>query len=435
MDREARRSGKLTLPKAGDHRTAAQVDRDRILYSEYFRRLERVTQVASAADGEHCHNRLIHSLKVAQVARRLAERLHAEFADASINPDVVEAAALAHDLGHPPFGHVAEHQLDKSACEWGLRDGFEGNAQSFRILTRLAVHRKESSDGLDLTRATLRASLKYPWVRGQDEGTKEYAKFGVYDEDADTYAWVDESRAPAQSLEAQIMDFADDVTFSVHDIEDFFRAGLIPIERLINEPAYRNRFVDRVRRRKPDVGAYLDSNTNFVALESLLGYMIDAGADGFHGWRTQEAMLAEFRSAAITNFLQSVSLHQTAEGFALDVPGPIEMQQAALKQLIWDYVILNPRLAQQQTGQKRIVRTLFEFFAKSLGISKGEDDCGPIKAEMFPPAMAGLIDPTWKRLQRLRFAVDAVASLTESEAIRIFHKVEGTTLGSALGPS
>ncbi|MGB9286651.1 MAG: dNTP triphosphohydrolase, partial [Candidatus Sulfotelmatobacter sp.] len=122
----------------GDDRTPAQRDRDRILYSSSFRRLAEVTQVVSASSGYVFHNRLTHSLQVAQVGRRLAEKLCKKYPALTtdlICPDVVEAACLAHDLGHPPFGHVAEHRLNELAKAYG---GFEGNAQSFRIVSSLA---------------------------------------------------------------------------------------------------------------------------------------------------------------------------------------------------------------------------------------------------------------------------------------------------------
>ncbi|BAZ45400.1 dGTP triphosphohydrolase [Chondrocystis sp. NIES-4102] len=158
--------------KPGDQRQSFQVDRDReaypsgkrILYSSAFRRLAHITQVVTPQEGHVFHNRLTHSLKVAQVARRLAERLAQDQPEVAaalggIDPDVVEATALSHDLGHS-----AEEELDACAKKAGLADGFEGNAQSFRILTRLAIHRLDYY-GLNLTKATLNAVLKYPWLR------------------------------------------------------------------------------------------------------------------------------------------------------------------------------------------------------------------------------------------------------------------------------
>ncbi|KAB1128349.1 dNTP triphosphohydrolase, partial [Micromonospora sp. AMSO12t] len=150
-----------------------RADRDRIVASPFFARLNGVTQVVSpGGSGLLVHNRLTHSLKVAQVARAIAERLTADEAHRDLleklggcDPDVVEAAALAHDLGHPPFGHLGERVLDRLARQrLGLTDGFEGNAQSYRIVTSTEI-RGAATTGLDLTAAVRAALLKYPWTR------------------------------------------------------------------------------------------------------------------------------------------------------------------------------------------------------------------------------------------------------------------------------
>jgi len=162
-------------------RTEAQRDHDRVLYSSAFQRLTGITQIASSEVGHQLHNRLTHSLKVAQVARRLAERL-------GLKADTQErasAASLAHDLGHPPFGHVAEDELNLMATEWG---GFEGNAQTFRILTKLAV-RDLRYRGLNLTAPTLNGVLKYPWIVGDAPEGKE-KNWGAYRTERKEFEWV-----------------------------------------------------------------------------------------------------------------------------------------------------------------------------------------------------------------------------------------------------
>lgn len=235
---------------ARSYRSRAQRDRDRVLYSSAFQRLAYVTQVTAPEAGHAFHNRLSHSLKVAQVGRRNAERLRrlattgeltnaAAALAATLEPEAVEASCLAHDLGHPPFGHVSEKALHAAAQATLGKDvdGFEGNSQSFRIVTRLAV-RVGDVPGLDLTRRTLNGLLKYPWGFSDDPASKANRKWGYYDGDGDAFRFArpgpDASPGDpeARCLEAEIMDWADDLTYAVHDLDDFFRAGLIPLDRL-----------------------------------------------------------------------------------------------------------------------------------------------------------------------------------------------------------
>lgn len=166
-----------------------------------------------------------------------------------IDPDVTETAALCHDIGHPPFGHVSEQTLDKLLIKEGLADGFEGNAQSFRIINKLAI-RRASHQGLNLTRATLNATLKYPWLRAT-EG-KENQKWGAYFSEIEELEWAREtnsSQPKKRCVEAEIMDWADDVAYSIHDLEDFFRAGLVPLHELAQSYKTRDRFVGSVKDR------------------------------------------------------------------------------------------------------------------------------------------------------------------------------------------
>ena len=212
------------------------IDRDRVLSSFEFRRLADVTQVTSASEGVHYRNRLSHTLHVARTARHLADRLARQQPTlvqeaGSIDPDVAETAALAHDLGHPPFGHIGEYELDHLLRQLGDADGYEGNAQTFRILTKLVPRSAHNRSGLNLTRATLNAVLKYPWLR-QTSGLAA-RKFGAYSMERSEFDFARAASTPERrSLEADVMDWSDDIAYIVDDFEDFIQARLIPLERL-----------------------------------------------------------------------------------------------------------------------------------------------------------------------------------------------------------
>jgi dGTPase len=431
---EISRNDRYAEDKKSDNRTPAQRDRDRILYTSAFRRLARVTQVVSAEEGHVFHNRLTHSIQVAQVGRRIAEKLVNERMAlgkplTDVNPDVVEAACLAHDLGHPPFGHVAEKELDRLATAEGVVDGFEGNAQSFRIVTRLASA-SSAGAGLNLTRATLNGLLKYPWLRNKHPKIKD--KWGAYDSEEDIFVWardLSEKDSLGKSAEAYLMDLADDITYSVHDLDDFYRAGLIPLDRLRIDAKERERFYAEVfERRSGKLPSDLD--------ESYLRRAFDNFVDRiplekpYEGTPRDRGLMRDFTGAMIGDFVRAVVVEKIVNGRTW--LGMVRERKAdifMLKQLTWHYVIKAPSLATQQHGQIAVVRGLFDIFyaAAKEGNTRNLD--------VFPVSTRELLTKSDRILgprDVLRIVIDLIASLTEEQAVGAYHRLSGISLGSAL---
>ena len=418
--------------KPGDQRKSFQIDRDRILYSSAFRRLAQVTQVVTAQEGHVFHNRLTHSLKVGQVARRLSERLIEEQEDVAhkiggINPDVVEAAALSHDLGHPPFGHTAEEELDRCATSHGLIDGFEGNAQSFRILTRLAIHRVDYF-GLNLTRATLNAVLKYPWLRENDPSSKKWRKYSVYQLDRQAFEFVRSERNTRQTVEASIMDFADDITYSVHDLEDFYLAGLIPLELLATDKDEFTRFIDQWLRDHPSNSFAKLVQSQQHRFQNFLNATYNLKGQYRPGSFEQKAQIKRISSQLIQTYIQSVRLSQDYgyRGY-LKYNQAKEEELKFLQRIVWYYVISNPRLATQRYGQKKIIRSLFEVYLEA--INSGDLSFIPAR---FVKEFLALKGKEENNQEKTRMAVDIVAGLSEAEAVLQYRRLAGISQGSFL---
>ena len=256
-------------------------DRARVLHSAALRRLAAKTQVVTAGSADFPRTRLTHSLECAQIGRELGREI-------GCDPDLVDAACLAHDIGHSPFGHNGEFALDELAAPCG---GFEGNAQSLRLLTRLEP--KVPGAGLNLTRATLDATLKYPWP-SRGPGTK----YGVYAEDAEVFDWIRQG-APARRrcLEAQVMDWADDVAYSVHDLEDGLHAGLITFKNL-NSPAERSVVAQTA------ATTYCDDDVPVAELAEILDALLalDVWPASYDGGPESAAALKNLTSELIGRF-------------------------------------------------------------------------------------------------------------------------------------
>jgi len=418
-----------------DQRDSFQRDRDRIIYSSAFRRLAGVTQVVGSGEGHPFHNRLTHTLKVGQVARRLAELRMRDQPDLAqqlgVDPEVTEAAALAHDLGHPPFGHVGEDLLHSKACEVSGKnaDGFEGNAQTFRVVTRLAVHRS-GRDGLNLTRATLNAILKYPWVHNSRH-PKRKKKWGAYKSEQ---VFLKFARAgfpdESKSAEAELMDWADDIAYSVHDVEDFYRAGLLPLGRLARladeiEPLCTIAARDIVPR-KGKTGVDLAHD----ACERVFSYVNEDLYSEYKGSRTQRGHLRWLTSFLVGQYVRAVKLRKPTS----TNPSRITIDPAAfeevqvLKALMRHYIFSNPALAAQQEGQRRILSDLFDIMYEAA--------LGKRNRDLLPQSVRELLDESTgdKKTLNVRAVVDSISSMTEEEAYRLHQRLTGMHVGRVGDP-
>lgn len=417
-----------------DQRAEFQRDRDRILYSSAFRRLSGITQVVRAGEADVFHTRQQHTLKVAQVGRRLAEMCLAQQGEIAgqlhLEPELVEAACLAHDLGHPPFGHIGESALNALVEAAGDPDGYEGNAQSFRILTKLAV-RFEECPGLDMTRGTLSATLKYPWLRDK-EHPKRRGKWGAYKAEKDDLLFALDGRAEgSRTPEAELMDWADDIAYSVHDLEDFHRCGAVPWHLIFTadrQPAGDTEHIVRATVEQwfeapPDAtGRVRDA---LRSLQDYLGGMFgDLLSKPYEGTREQRQQLRNMTSQLIGRYIKITRIKEPEiGGDTLDIPPEFLDEVRVLKQIMRYYILQNPSLAAQQRGQQRIIENLFK-------------DIYSDSAKRLPVYLPIRLRYLWDLAdgQRARFAADCIACLSEAEAIALHHRLHGLASGSVLDP-
>ena len=383
-------------------RGAFQRDRARVLHSAGFRRLAAKTQVHSASNDAFLRTRLTHSLEVAQIGREMGARL-------GCDPDLVDVAGLAHDLGHPPFGHNGEDALNEVAADCG---GFEGNAQTLRVLTRLEAKVLDSdgrSAGLNLTRAALDAVSKYPWYRRP--GSR---KFGAYADDAPVFSWlrkgVDGDR---RCLEAQVMDWSDDVSYSEHDHEDGIHGGFNPQAQLRRDPDERAALCADVAL------AYSHQSTGDLApiLDELLADPVFTTLDGYDGSHGAQVALKRLTSVLTGRFavgaLQATRAVHGDEPLSrydadLVVPAVVRAQCALLKGIALRYVMRRPGSEERYAREVTVLRELVAALLRRA-----------------PEALDPVFAPLWRDAPddaaRLRVVIDQVASLTDHLAVA-WHK-------------
>ncbi|TSD62774.1 deoxyguanosinetriphosphate triphosphohydrolase [Aeromicrobium piscarium] len=378
-------------------RTPFERDRARILHSSALRRLSAKTQVLGAGVDDFVRNRLTHSLEVAQVARELGKAL-------GCDPDIVDSAALSHDLGHPPFGHNGEKALDTAARGIG---GFEGNAQTLRLLTRLEAKTFAAdgrSVGLNLTRATLGACVKYPWRRGEAPGGGP--KFGLYDDDIEVFTWIRSDAEPfRRPIEAQVMDLSDDIAYSVHDVEDGVVGGWFDLVEGLDLPR-----VFAVARDWYDPEA--DDDRLGAALERLQG-MPEWPSARFDGGRASRAVIKSLTSALIGRFAVAAQRATTARwghGPLVRFEADLELPQETV-----DEILVLKAIAAHHVMLSADRTTLLAEQRELLGALVAELACTGDKhldADLIDDFRAADDDAG-----RLRVVIDQVASLTDLSAV------------------
>jgi dGTPase len=392
----------LDEPAKRGGRTEFARDRARIIHSFALRRLAAKTQVAVPWATDFPRTRLSHSLECAQVGRELGAALGAD-------PDLMEGACLAHDLGHPPFGHNGEEVLNVLADSCG---GFEGNAQSLRLLIRLeakTVLPSGKSIGLNLTRSSLDAATKYPWQRAVNA-----RKFGVYSDDLEIFNWYRQGvESGKTSMEAQIMDWSDDIAYSVHDLEDSLVSGQIKLDQLSK---------DLPQLFKVAQESYLADITEAEMAKALTQLQkLSCWPKYYDGTHRSLARLKDLASQLIGRFAQAAEV-ATQEKYGdgdltrynanLIVPREQRVEVALLKSMAGHYVI-NAAASQKRYGeQQQLLSELVEAILASA-----------------PTSLESFFLQDWQSSsndqQRLRVVIDQVASLTDPGAQMLHAKLTG----------
>ncbi len=377
-----------------------------MLHSSALRRLAAKTQVVQPDTDDFVRNRLTHSLEVAQIGREFGSAL-------GCDADVVETACLAHDLGHPPFGHNGEQALDELSVDIG---GFEGNAQTLRLLTRLEAKREHPdgrSAGLNLTRASLDAVIKYPWQRGQGPANGTGRKFGVYRDDVPVFDWVRDG-VPDQRrcLEAQVMDWSDDVAYSVHDVEDAVANGALDL-RVLRSP---NEMGSVYRLARQWYVPHLEEGELAAATDRLLATGVVPTR--FDGTRRDLAALKDMTSRLIGAFVHDSELltraaygpgQLTRYDADLLVSPQARAECAVLKSLAARYVMTTPQRLELMDREREVVRGLVQAYSA--------EPLERLDLELRADYLAAADDAA-----RTRVVIDQVACLSDARALGLFRR-------------
>jgi dGTPase len=404
----------------GDFRSPFQIDRDRVLHTPAFRRLQNKTQVFWSGEYDFYRTRLTHSLEVAQIGRSICHWLHSRpdgplAPDFFIDPDLVEAVCLSHDLGHPPFGHAGERTLNFLLREHG---GFEGNAQTLRLLAERIFSARRT--GMDPTRAFLDGVLKYKTPRSVllDRHDRPPENHFLYDEQQPLLAWTlggrqfpadlppGTARDSCRSIECRIMDWADDTAYSLNDLADGVRAGFLTIER-IEAWAERNG----------------ESCGEATPLGDLLAAIRRRRIDPFAGKRIG-AYIRATRLSATTDLLSNTT---NRHRFGLDIEPPVAAECRLFKRLAFEVVFLAPQLKQLEHKGSHMLRQLWEILSHRY-IRGGTIDGQAF--QLLPDDDAAEIEAAPTEAARARLVCDFLAGMTDGYAARMFQRLFTPGFGS-----
>ncbi len=401
-------------PRPQDYRTPFQIDRDRILYTSAFRRLQSKTQVFLSGEYDFYRTRLTHSLEVAQIGRSICASLKARSDQLSedffIDPDLVEAACLSHDIGHPPFGHAGERTLHALMADYG---GFEGNAQTLRLLSETIYNGK----GMNPTRAFLDGTLKYKTLITETPDARNHF---LYDAQAETLRFVTggaelpeelspgKARNGFRSIECQIMDWSDDAAYSLNDIIDGVNAGFIELGSLVrwadiqeldhNESGHVEELLRAIRDQK---------------LEARLGRKIGAFIEA--------ASLVENASDA---FMADVT---NRHRFRLEIDGALKSESKLYKRIALDQVFRSPQLQQLDHKADHLLRGMFGVF-RQFYIDRESPAHGHMR--LLPESAESALWQCECPEHRARLVCDHIAEMTDRFAIRIYKRLFDPDFGS-----
>lgn len=403
----------------GDFRSPFQVDRDRVLHTPAFRRLQSKTQVFWSGEYDFYRTRLTHSLEVAQIGKSICRWLlhSSDFLedDFKVDEDLVEAICLSHDLGHPPFGHAGERSLNHFMADYG---GFEGNAQTLRLLNRRIF--SQTRKGMDPSRAFLDGVLKYKslWSELKTVQGKLPKNHFLYDPQVDELNWAmggndfppelvpGQVRDGFKSIECQIMDWADDTAYSLNDLADSVKAGFLTVERIERWAEAKNH--------ETGEGSPLGD-----LLRAIRGQRIEP----FVGKRIGQYV----RSVTLEKDVNLLSSTSHRYSFRLQIDAGVRKESELFKDLAYEVVFLSPQLKQLEHKGSFMLRRLWELFEKRYVLGESVDGQD---FQLLPDADAAEIEATDDPAGRARLVCDFLAGMTDGYAARTFRRLFEPGFGS-----